>query len=99
MPGAPEEAFCALDRLRDNLQGPDRRRALGRLELFSGWLQADSSIRAAWGQVEAAAEEGRKVAGIAATTCYMSLKDAKAAEERCRAAETELKTLHDKQAA
>nr|XP_020191478.1 MAP7 domain-containing protein 1-like [Aegilops tauschii subsp. strangulata] len=67
MPGALEEALSALDWLRDDLRGPDRRKASGRLELFSGWLQAD-------------------------------LSDAKAAEERCRAAEAELKAVRDKQA-
>ena len=96
--GALEEAHSTLDQLQDELQGPDRCRASGCLELISGWLRADSSVRAAWGQAEAAVEEGQKVVGLAAVACDAALKDAKAAEERCRAAEAEPKTLHDRQA-
>nr|XP_040254228.1 nascent polypeptide-associated complex subunit alpha, muscle-specific form-like [Aegilops tauschii subsp. strangulata] len=45
---ALEEAFSALTRLRGDLQGPNRRLASGHLELISGWLRSDASIRAAW---------------------------------------------------
>ena len=38
------------------------------------------------------------MAGLATTARDVALKDAKAAEERCRAAKAELKTLRDKQA-
>ena len=45
----------------------------------------------------AASEEGRKVAGLAATAYDVALKDAKAAEECCCAAEDEMRTICDKQ--
>jgi hypothetical protein len=46
-----------------------------------------------------ASEEGEKAAGLAAATRDAAMKDAKAAEERCRATEAKLSTLHDEQAA
>ena len=87
-----------LDNLWDELRGPDRRRASGRLELVLGSLQADSSVKADWGQVKAAAKEGRKMVSVAAASRGLALKDATATEKRFRAAEAELKALRDEQA-
>ena len=88
-----------LDWLRADIQGADGCAATGHLGLISRWLQADSSVRVAWGQAEATAEEGRKVAGLAAAACDAAQKDAATAEERCRTAEAELKALRDGQVA
>ena len=44
MSRALEEACSVLDQLWDDLQGPDWRRASGRLELVSGWLLADACV-------------------------------------------------------
>ena len=68
---------------------------MGRLELVSGWLRADASVRAAWVQAMVASEEGQRVAGLAMVACDMAVKDAKAAEEHCHAAEAELRTLQE----
>ena len=87
--GALEESRTALDHLQGDLQGPDRRAALRRLGLISGWLQADASVRAAWGFME----ESQKVAGVAAAGRDLAQKEAKDAQERCRVVEDELKTL------
>nr|XP_020195989.1 uncharacterized protein LOC109781799 [Aegilops tauschii subsp. strangulata] len=97
-PGVLEEALSVLDQLRGDLQGPDRRRASGRLQHILGWLRADASVRAAWDQAVAALEEGQQVVGLAAAARDMAEKDAKAAKEHCHAAEAELKSLRDKQA-
>nr|XP_020147014.1 uncharacterized abhydrolase domain-containing protein DDB_G0269086-like [Aegilops tauschii subsp. strangulata] len=99
MPGALEEAFFVLDWLQADLGGADRCIAADRLGLVAGWLQADSSIKTAWGHAEAATKEGRKVAGMATAARDAALADAAAAEKRCRTTETELKALCDEQAA
>ena len=44
----------------------------------------------------AASMEGEQAAGLAADARDMAVKDAEAAEERCRVAEAELKTLRDR---
>ena len=46
-----------LTQFQDDLQGTDHRLASGRLELISGWLRSDVSIRAAWSQAVATSEE------------------------------------------
>ena len=43
----------------------------------------------------AASEEGQRGVGLAAVARDVAVKDTKAAEERCRALEAELKNLHD----
>src|SRR3954467_14016320 len=42
-----ERAVAGLDRLRQDLLGVDPRLVAGRLELASGWIRSDASIRAA----------------------------------------------------
>nr|XP_020199424.1 translation initiation factor IF-2-like [Aegilops tauschii subsp. strangulata] len=93
--GALEEARAALNLLQGELRGPDRRSALGRLGLISGWLQADAFVRAAWGS----AEEDQKVLGVVATERDLARKEATEAEDWCRVVEAELKALQDQRAA
>ena len=72
-----EEARAALDLLQGELQGPDRRSVQGRLGLISGWLQANASVRAAWGS----AEEAQKMLGVTATERDLARKEAAEAED------------------
>nr|XP_020193247.2 translation initiation factor IF-2-like [Aegilops tauschii subsp. strangulata] len=82
----------------DALEDADRRVASGRLELVSGWLRSDASVRAAWSQAVAASEEGKQAADLAAAAREAALKDAEAAKERRRVAEAELETLLNERA-
>ena len=74
-------------------------RDVGGLELISGWLLADKSVRVAWCQAAVSVEEARKVASVAAVERDLALKEAKDAQGRCYAVEAELKALRDQQAA
>nr|XP_020190845.1 atherin-like [Aegilops tauschii subsp. strangulata] len=94
-PHAPGEALSTLTQLRDDLQGANRRVAAGRLELISGWLRSDASVRAALSQAIAASEEGERAAGLAVVARDVAPKDAEAAQERCRLAEAELETMRN----
>nr|XP_020167158.1 translation initiation factor IF-2-like [Aegilops tauschii subsp. strangulata] len=98
-PPTPSAAANLQALLRDNLQGADRRLASGRLELVSGWLRSDASVRAAWSQAVTASEEGKQAADLAMDAREVALKDAEAAKERYRGAEAELETLRNKRAA
>nr|XP_020170213.1 chromosome partition protein Smc-like [Aegilops tauschii subsp. strangulata] len=98
-PDSLEKALSALTWLRDDLQGTDCRLVAGRLELISGWLHSDASVRAALGQAVAASEEDKRTADQAAAAREVALKDAEAAKERCRAAEVELENLRKEWAA
>nr|XP_040258269.1 actin cytoskeleton-regulatory complex protein PAN1-like [Aegilops tauschii subsp. strangulata] len=72
--------------LREDLQGADPRLVAGRLELVSGWLHSDVSIRAA------TSEKDKQVAAQASAAREVALKDVEAAQDRCRVLEAELKT-------
>jgi hypothetical protein len=93
-----EDTLAVLDQLRVDLRSGDRRMAMGRLGLISGWLQADSFVKTAWSDAEAFTKEGRKVAGVATTKRVKARAEEKTAEEHCHAAEAELKTFTDKHA-
>ena len=84
-----------LDLLQGELRGLDRRSALGRLGLISGWLQAYASVRAAW----CSAEEAQKVLWVVAIERDLARKEATGAEDRCHMVEAELKALQDQQTA
>nr|XP_020170420.1 translation initiation factor IF-2-like [Aegilops tauschii subsp. strangulata] len=92
---ALEEALPALTQLREDLQGTDRRLASGCLELISGWLRSDASVRAALSQAIAASGEGERAAGLAAAARDMALRDVESAKERRRSAEAELETMRN----
>nr|XP_020165579.1 uncharacterized protein LOC109751084 [Aegilops tauschii subsp. strangulata] len=97
-PDALEDALFALTQLHNDLQGADRRLALGRLELVSGWLRSDASVRPGWSQAVAASEEGKQAADLAVAAREVALKDAEAAKEHCRVVEAELETLRNERA-
>ena len=58
---ALDRAADELSRLREDLQGADPRLVAGRLELVSGWVRSDASVRAALSQAVTASEEGKQV--------------------------------------
>nr|XP_020192089.2 MAP7 domain-containing protein 1-like [Aegilops tauschii subsp. strangulata] len=94
-PDVLEHALLEMTRLREDLQGADPHLVAGRLELVSGWLHSDVSVRAALSQATATSEKERQVAAQAAAAREAALKDAETAQDRCRALEAELKNLRD----
>nr|XP_020146854.1 troponin T, slow skeletal muscle-like [Aegilops tauschii subsp. strangulata] len=94
-----DRALSEVVQLREDLQGTDSliRLQPGRLELVSGWLHSDASVRAALRQTAAASEEEKQAATQAAAAREAALKDAAAAQDCCKV-EAELKDLRDKQA-
>ena len=93
-----ERALSEMAQLREDLQDTDPRLVAGRLELASGWLHSDAADRATLSQAAKASEKERQVATQAMADHEGALKDAKAAHDRCRALEDELKNLRDKHA-
>nr|XP_020154924.1 MAP7 domain-containing protein 1-like [Aegilops tauschii subsp. strangulata] len=98
-PDALEYVFSVLTRLRDDLQGPDCRLVSGRLELASGWVRSDTSVRAALRQAVSASKEGERAAGLAAAARDAAQKEADAAKKRCRQLEAELEIMRAERAA
>ena len=74
-PDMLEHALFSLTLLREDLQSTDRRVVAGRLELISGWLHSDVSIRAALSQVAAASEKDKQAVAQTATAHEVALKD------------------------
>ena len=87
-----------MAQLREDLLGADPCLIAGRLELASGWLHSDLAVRATLSQVAASSEKEKQSAATAAADREAALKDAKAARDRCRELEDELKSLRDKHA-
>nr|XP_020174388.1 uncharacterized protein KIAA0754-like [Aegilops tauschii subsp. strangulata] len=98
-PNVLEHALSALTLLREDLQGTDRRLVAGHLELISGWLHSDASVRAALSQAVAASEKDKQAVAQAAASREVALKDAGAAQDRCWALEAKLETMHNESAA
>src|SRR4051812_1028002 len=59
-PAVLERAVAELERLRQDLLGADPRLVAGRLELASGWIRSDASIRAALVQASTACDEEKE---------------------------------------
>ena len=93
-PDVSERALLEMTRLREDLQGADPLLVAGCLELVSGWLHSDVSVRAALSQAVATSEKEKQATAQAAAAREAALKDVEAAKSRCRALEAELKTLH-----
>nr|XP_020191660.1 MAP7 domain-containing protein 1-like [Aegilops tauschii subsp. strangulata] len=93
-----ERALSEMTQLREDLRGADPCLVAGRLELASGWLQSDAAVRATLNQAATASEKEMRAAAQAAADREAALKDAKAAHDRCRALEKELKGLRDEHA-
>ena len=65
------------------------------MELVSGWLHSDVSVRAALSQATATSEMEKLAAAQAAAAREAAQKDVEAAQDRCRALEDEQKTLRN----
>ena len=87
-----------MTQLQANLLSADPRLLAGRLELASGWLHSDLAVRATLSQAAASSEKEKQSAANAVADREATLKDAKAARDRCRELEDELKSLRDKHA-
>ena len=59
-PTVLDRAAAELDRLQQDLVGADPRLVAGRLELASGWIRSDASIRAALVQASTACDEEKR---------------------------------------
>nr|XP_020158646.1 tol-Pal system protein TolA-like [Aegilops tauschii subsp. strangulata] len=81
-----------------DLQGADPLLVAGPLELVSGWLHSNVSVRATLSQATATSEKEKQATAQAAAAREAALKDVEAAQDRCRALEAELKTLHNERA-
>nr|XP_040254156.1 uncharacterized protein LOC120972727 [Aegilops tauschii subsp. strangulata] len=87
-----------MTRLREDLQGADPHLVAGRLELVSGWLHSDVSVRAALCQATATSEKDKQAVVQAAAAREVALKEGEAARDCCQVLEAELKTLRNERA-
>ena len=83
-------AAAELDRLRGDLQGTYPLLVAGRLELASGWVCSDASIRAALVQAVTAYDEEKQAILQAKAACDASLGEVADVRGRCKALESEL---------
>ena len=90
-----DRAAAELDRLRQDLLGADPHLVAGRLELASGWIRSDASIRAALVQASTACDEEKLAVLEAKTARDAALGEAADAQGRCKALESELQGLQD----
>ena len=60
--GVLDRALSEMAQLREDLQGTDSHLVAGRLELVSGWLHSDASVRAALTRVAVASKEEKQAA-------------------------------------
>ena len=85
-----------MAQLQEDLQGTDSHLVAGRLELVSGWLHSDVSVRATLSQAVAASEKEKQATAQAAAAREVALKDAEAAQDRCRSMAAELESVRMK---
>ena len=71
-----DRALSEMAQLREDLQGTDSHLVAGRLELVSGWIHSDASVRAALRQAATASEEEKQAANQAAAAREAEVKDA-----------------------
>ena len=88
-------AIAGLDRLRQDLPGADPRLVVGRLELASGWIRSDASIRAALVHASSACDEEKQAALEAKVARDAALREAASVRGRCETLESELKGLQN----
>ena len=97
-PDVLERALSEMTRLREDLQGADPHLVAGRLELVSGWLHSDVSVRAALSHAAATSEGEKQAATQTIVAREAALKDVEAAQGRCQVLEAEMKILLDERA-
>ena len=94
-PAVLDRAAAELDRLRQDLLGADPRLVAGRLELASGWVRSDASIRVALVQASTACDEERQAVLEAKAARDAALGEVVDVRGRCKALEDELQGLRD----
>src|SRR4051812_30071520 len=92
-PAVLERAVAELERLRQDLLGADPRLVAGRLELASGWIRSDASIRAALVQASTACDEEKEATFKANAARDATLGEAVRIRGRCKELEDELQGL------
>ena len=90
-----DRAAAELDRLQQDLLGADPCLVAGRLELASGWIRSDASIRAALVQASTACGEEKQAVLGAKAARDADLGEVANVRGRCEALESELKGLQD----
>ena len=90
-----DRAAAELDRLREDLQGADPRLVAGRLELASGWVRSDASVRAALAQAATTCDEEKQAILEAKAARDAALGEAADVWGHCEALESELQGLRD----
>src|SRR3954468_11573450 len=90
-----ERAVAELDRLRQDLLGADPRLVVGRLELASGWIRSDASIRAALVQASTAYDGEREATLEAKAARDVALGEVVGVRGHCKELEDELQGLRD----
>ena len=83
------------DRLRQDLLGADPRLVAGRLELASGWIRSDASIRAALVQASMACDEEKQAILGVKVARDAALGEVASVRGRCETLESELKGLQN----
>nr|XP_020171218.1 uncharacterized protein LOC109756794 [Aegilops tauschii subsp. strangulata] len=89
---SPDVLECALSemtRLREDLQGADPHLVAGHVELVSGWLHSDVSVRAVLSHAVATSEKEKQATAQAAAARKAALKEVEAAKNRCQVLEAE----------
>src|SRR4051812_39245536 len=94
-PAVLDHDAAELDRLRQDLLGADPRLVAGHLELASGWIRSDASIRAALVQASTACDEEREATLEAKAARDAALGEAVGIRGRCKELEEELQGLRD----
>ena len=89
-PTVLDRAAAELDRLRQDLLGADPRLVAGRLELASGWIRSDASIRAVLVQALTACDEEKQAVLGAKAARDAALGEVANVQGHCKALESEL---------
>ena len=94
-PAVLDRAAAELDRLREDLQGADPRLVAGCLELASGWVRSDASVRAALAQAATACDEEKQAILEAKAAHDAALGEVADVQGRYKVLEIELQGLRD----
>lgn len=94
-PTVLDRAAAELDRLRQDLLGADPRLVAGRLELASGWIRSDASIRAVLVQSSTARDEEKQAVLRVKDARDTALGEATDAQGHCKVLESELQSMQD----
>ena len=93
-----ERALFVMALLREGLQSTDSRLVAGHLGLVFSWLHSDVSVRATLSRAATDSEKDKETVSQAVAAREVALKDAKAAQDRCRLLAAELETVRRERA-